>query len=149
MKLGPGTRTGKGRQQTSDALRALYAGTTSSLVLDPGVGQGLLTGTQIIVPPWPVDRTYICRGYAAWSASTHGARGIIFLDGSSGTPLWGSGVEWARGGDRFAFTYLGPAPVVVPGDGQQHTLAIYMSDSGATGNMTFVDRFLSAIPVMP
>jgi hypothetical protein len=146
----PGSRPQRGALTQEFYAKPLYAGSRTPTTYDPGVGVTTLTGCSITVPPLPFAQVYMV--FANWNGTTftntHGVRSSIQLDGVTVGATQGWALPSSQNGEG-AFCALGPTPITVPGDGKSHTISLAVSDSGATGNLTFNDRWITATPVSP
>lgn len=143
-----GSRVGRGANNAAPSLqsgRVLYAGTGGNITYDPGVAGVTLDQCSIAIPAAPFPRIFEVT--ALWGGSTgfthtHGVRNDISLDGT----LYSADAQgWTESnGTTETFMTLGPMVVIVPGDGLPHTIALQVSDSGATGNLLFGQRWIVA-----
>ncbi|AEG49167.1 hypothetical protein Sphch_1479 [Sphingobium chlorophenolicum L-1] len=106
-----------------------YSGSSTTIYTDPGVPMGPLNSSTVTIPGSTSVRKFIVNAYFQFGGS-HGIGSAIYFDGTAYTQRQ----KWAGSGDPDAsFSSFGPLIVTVPGDGNEHTLSIYVSDSGNTG----------------
>lgn len=149
-----GSRAGPGALNTDSSFAAptcFYAGANTSKTYDPGVAMVALDSCSITLPPASYDRTFKVRG--SWVGSTgftttHGVRSWVFVDGAAVAGTAPRGWSPSISGEHV-FMNLGPQIVVIPGDGASHTIALQVADSGATGNLTFLQRWITAQQMAP
>lgn len=119
------------------------AGVNTSKTYDPGVAYVALDSCTITVPASGVSRTFIVDGaFVFGGAGTHGQWATIALDGTNIPNT--SATFTQAGGQTNVTAVVGPFPITVPGDNATHTIALQVTDAGATGNLVFGQRYVYA-----
>lgn len=121
----------------------LYAGAAATLVYDPNTSISYLSSCSISVPASNRERRYMVSGFFRFSGS-HGVHTAMALDGAH--------EQYAQAFPAGSVTTVPVALgtlMTVPGDGKIHTIGIWIEDAGATGNLTFYERYVFAQPVSP
>jgi len=120
-----------------------WAGTMVAKTYDPGIPFVALDSCSTTIPASTIQHTYMVTGqFVFLGAGTHGQWGRITLDGvqqGTGDSTWTQGA-----GQNDVAASIGPIQVIVPGDNASHVIAIYVADAGATGNLTFYQRWVFA-----
>lgn len=127
----------------ADLKLTYYAGSEAAQTYDPGTGTVALNACSITIPPSSKSRVFKVTAYWAGSTSfsaSHGVRSGIRLDST----LQGQTVPWVFVTSEGAHCSQGPRFLTVPGDGASHTIDLSVADSGATGNLTFNQRWICA-----
>lgn len=120
-----------------------YSGSSTTINIDPGVPMTPLDSSTITIPASSSTRKFIISAYFQFTGS-HGIGSAIHFDGAAYTQRQ----KWAGSGDPDAsFSSFGPLIVTVPGDGNSHTISIYVSDAGNTGAVYFYNRWILAQPL--
>lgn len=123
-----------------------YGGTGTSRTYDPGVSQVTLDSMTVTIPAGQVSRVFeVTASYVADMTNVHGVRGAIYLDGAIiGTNRTQAWAVPSSGNVEGSFSTFGPIPVTIPGDGASHVLTLSVANSGASGNLTFYQRWIIA-----
>lgn len=103
---------------------------------------------SIALPPAPFPRIFMVD--ADWVGGNPDTRTIanaIYLDGSIADPVPRSNVLSISG--EHSYSFFPPRPVVVPGDGLAHVIALYVWDLGGSGSIAFNQRWITARCVAP
>lgn len=120
------------------------AGTATTRTYDPGVSYVALDSCTITIPPAGYSRTFLVWGaFNFGGAGTHGQWMNISLDGTN--QMTNSGTFTQVAGQNNVTASAGPMLITVPGNGASHTIAISVTDAGATGNLNFNDRWIVAV----
>jgi hypothetical protein len=124
---------------------SFHAGATSTKTYDPGTSAVALDSCSITVPGSSSARTFMVMydyiGESTGFSSSHGVRSGVGVDGAN----VGQNRGWVIPTSGEKAYANGMAIVSIPGDSASHTIDLLVSDSGATGNLTFHDRWIFAL----
>jgi hypothetical protein len=107
------------------------------------------TELQITLPAASVSHTWAVSAMVIQS-TVHPNRFEIYLDSSNVWPLsTGNGLMTCSDKDGANYVVVfSCVPVVVPGDGNTHTLSIYVNPADSTNAVTWYDRFITAMRII-
>lgn len=143
MMVSPGSRPGR---HVPESATILYAGTNTSRTYDLNTAVSWLDSCVITVPGSCKPRVFSINGFFK-AGFGHGTHCELRMDGASIGA--GYGQFYVDGSASMTNCSLGPVVVVVPGDGKPHLLGIWAEDAGATGNLVFQERWVTAQQMGP